>query len=152
MKIFVAFIALALALSARPAGATTIDFESVSVGTYSSLTFGAVTVGFVDGNGNFEVQDQSPGAPLSGHMLISYFQNPGSGSFEATFAGGASSVSINFGDYSPSDDDEGHLRAYDALNNLLASDFFLVPTSGPGGTLTVSNITPIARVEWNETG
>jgi hypothetical protein len=54
-------------------------------------------------------------------MLISYFTNP------------------------------GNLRAYDAANNLLDTDFFLMSPSGPGGMLTVSSLNPIARVEWNET-
>jgi hypothetical protein len=85
-------------------------------------------------------------------VLISFFTNPGPGSFQATFAGGASSVSISAGDFSPSDTDDVHLRAYDAANNLLDTDSFLIPASGPGTTLTVSSATPIARVEWNETG
>ena len=116
--------------TAGSASATTIDFAAIPTGTYSSLIYGPVTVSFLDGSGNFEVQNQTPGLP-SGHMLISYFTNAGSGSFQATFAGGASFVSIDVGDYSPSDDDEGHLRAYDVVNNLLDSDFFLVPASGP---------------------
>jgi len=51
------------------------------------------------------------------------------------------------------DDDERHLRAYDASNVLLDVDFILVPAPVyGGGTLTVSSSTPIARVEWNEAG
>jgi PEP-CTERM motif len=132
--------------------ATTIDFESTPLGTYSSLSFGPVTITFLAGTGTFEVQNQFPDPPPSGHVLISFFTNPGPGSFQATFAGGASSVSIGVGDYSPSDTDDVHLRAYDAANNLLDVDFFVIPGTGPGTTLTVSSATPIARVEWNETG
>ena len=132
--------------------ATTIDFESTGLGTYSSLGFGPVTITFLAGTGTFEVQNQNPSPPPSGHVLISFFTNPGPGSFQATFAGGASSVSISAGDFSPSDTDDVHLRAYDAANNLLDTDSFLIPASGPGTTLTVSSATPIARVEWNETG
>lgn len=146
-------VALVAALiMAGPAMATTIDFESTPSGTYSSLTFGPVTITFLAGSGTFEVQTQSPDAPPSGQMLISFFTNPGPGSFQATFAGGASSVSIGVGDYSPSDSDDVHLRAYDAANNLLDTDFFVIPGTGPGTTLTVSSATPIARVEWKETG
>jgi PEP-CTERM motif len=148
-------LALALGLALGTAGsamATTIDFESTGIGTYSGLTFGAVSISFLAGSGSFEVQNQTSAPPPSGHVLISYFTNPGSGSFQATFAGGANTVSIDVGDYSPSDADEVHLRAYDSLNNLLDTAFFLIPGVGPGTTLTVSSSTPIARVEWNDTG
>jgi hypothetical protein len=145
-------VASLVALSASVASATVIDFESTPTGTYSNLTFGPVSISFLAGNGDFEVQNQSPAPPPSGHMLISYFTNPGSGSFQATFAGGTSSVSIDVSDYSPSDSDFVHLRAYDSANNLLAFSDFLIPESGPGTTLSLSSLTPIARVEWNETG
>lgn len=55
-------------------------------------------------------------------------------------------------DFAPSDTDDVHLRAYDASNNLLASDFQVIPSTGPGVTLTVSSATSIAPVEWNESG
>ena len=148
-------LALSLAIALGTSGsatATTIDFETTATGSYTSLVYGPVTISFLDGSGAFNVDNQTPGPPVSGHNLISYFTNPGIGSFQATFAGGATSVSIGMGDFS-ADDDEGHLRAYDASNNLLDSDFILVPASVFGGaTLTVSSGTPIWRVEWNETG
>jgi hypothetical protein len=146
-------LALAAALStAGTALATVIDFESTPVGTYSVLNFGPVAITFLAGSGTYEVQNQFPDPPPSGHVLISYFTNPGPGSFQATFAGGASSVSISVSDFSPSDTDDVHLRAYDAANNLLDSDSFTIPGTGPGTTLSVSSATQIARVEWNETG
>lgn len=146
-------LALAVALgTAGSAAATTIDFEGTPTGTYSVLNYGDVTISFLGGNGNFNVDNQNPGPPVSGHNLISYFANPGDGSFQAIFAGGASSVSIGMGDFN-ADEDEGHLRAYDAANNLLDSDFILVAASVYGGaTMTVSSSTSISRVEWNETG
>jgi len=149
-------LAIAIALTLGTAGsamAATIDFESTAVGTYTGLTYGDVAISFLDGSGSFEVQQQAPDdAPVSGHVLISFFTNPGAGAFQATFAGGASAVSISVADYSPSDVDEVHLRAYDAFDNLLDTAFFLIPESGPGTTLSVSSATSIARVEWNETG
>jgi len=149
-------LALALAIVLGTAGsamaATTIDFESTPTGAYSGLTFGDVSISFLAGTGTFEVQNQNPGPPVSGHVLISYFTNPGPGAFQATFAGGANTVSIGVNDYG-ADDDEVHLRAYDSLDNLLDSAFFLIPpVLGSGTTLTVSSSTPISRVEWNETG
>jgi hypothetical protein len=155
-KLSLTKLALALSVALGTAGsavaATTIDFESTSTGTYSVLTYGAVTINFLGGSGTFNVDNQTPGPPISNHNLISYFTNPGSGSFQATFAGGASSVSIGMGDFN-ADDDEGHLRAYDSSNNLLDTDSILVAASTfGGGTMTVSSSTAIARVEWNETG
>jgi PEP-CTERM motif-containing protein len=155
-KLSLGKLALVLCVALGSAGsamaATTIDFEATPTGTYSSLTYGAVTISFLDGSGTFDVANTTPGPPISGHNLLSYFTNPGAGSFQATFAGGASSVSIGMGDFN-ADDDEGHLRAYDAANNLLDIDsiFVAAPTFG-GGTMTVSSSTAIARVEWNETG
>ena len=154
-KLSLSKLALALGVALGSAGsamAVTIDFEGTPSGTYSALAYGPVSITFLAGSGTFEVQTQSPSPPNSGQMLISYFTNPGSGSYQATFAGGASSVSIDMSDYSPSDDDEGHLRAYDAANNLLDTDFQLMSEAGPGVTLSVSSSTAIARVEWNETG
>ena len=145
-------LAAALGTAGSAMAATTIDFESTAVGTYSGLTFGDVSISFLAGTGTFEVQNQNPGPPVSGHVLISYFTNAGTGSFQATFTGDVNEVSIGVADYSPSDDDEVHLRAYDAFDNLLDSAFFLIPAAGPGTTLTVSSSTPISRVEWNETG
>ena len=139
--------------TATSASAVTIDFEATPTGTYSLLSYGDVDISFLAGTGLFEVQNQTPDPPPTGHVLISFFTNPGSGSFQALFGGGgASFVSIDVSDYSPSDDDETHLRAYDASGNLLDSDFLLIPTGGPGGTLIVSSLIAIARVEWNETG
>ncbi|WP_374565565.1 FxDxF family PEP-CTERM protein, partial [Nitrosomonas sp.] len=100
----------------------------------------------------FRVRNDTPDLPVSGHTLISFETNPGPGSFQATFAGGASSVSIDVSDYSPSDDDEPSLYAYDAGGTLLDSDSIYIPDSGPGGTLSVSSLTPIAYVQWNEVG
>lgn len=148
-------LALALAIALGTSGsamATTIDFEGTATGSYSSLTYGSVTISFLGGNGVFQVGNATPGAPISGHNLISFFDNPGTDSFQAVFAGGASSVSIGMGDFN-ADDDEGHLRAYDSANNLLDFDYIFVPSSVFGGaTLTVSSGSKISRVEWNETG
>lgn len=155
MKLFASKLALALVTALGTAGsamAVTIDFESTPTGNYSVLNYGPVAITFLDGNGKFDVSNATPGPPISQHNLISFFTNAGSGSFQATFAGGASSVSIGMGDFN-ADDDEGHLRAYDAANNLLASDYLFVAAAvSGGGTLTVSSSTSIARVEWNETG
>ncbi|HJT42665.1 MAG TPA: PEP-CTERM sorting domain-containing protein [Rhizomicrobium sp.] len=140
-------------LGASGASAAVIDFESTALGTYSSLPFGGVTISFTGGSGNFEVQSQTPDLPPTGHVLISYFTNPGSSPFQASFSAlGITSVSIDVSDYSVSDVDDVHLEAYDAANVLLGSDAFLIPASGPGTTLSVSTASPISYVLWWEEG
>lgn len=151
LKLSLAALA-ACGIASSASAATTIDFDSTPTGTYSLLTFGSVNITFLAGDGTFNVSNDTPDLPVSGHSLLSFFTNPGSGSFQATFAGGVSSVSIDVSDYSPSDDDEPSLYAYDSVGTLLDSDSILIPGGGPGGTLSVSSLTPIAYVQWNEVG
>ena len=144
-------LAAAAALAASSASAATIDFESVPTGTYSSVTDSGVTFTFTAGTGMFDVVNSgSPGWPISGNALISYFQNPGPGAFMATMAGGFGSFAIGCGDYN-SDEDHCHLRAYDAAGGLLDAFDYInpAPTYG-GGMLSVSSATPIAYVTFWE--
>lgn len=144
-------LAAAAALAAGSASAAVIDFESVLTGTVSSVTDSGVTFTFTAGTGLFDVVDSgSPGWPISGNSLISYFQNPGPGAFMATMAGGFGSFSIGCGDYN-ADEDSCHLRAYDALGSLLDADDYInpAPTYG-GGMLSVSSASPIAYVTFWE--
>jgi len=113
IKLSVSKLALALIAALGTAGSamaapTTIDFESTALGTYSSLSYGPVTVSFLAGDGTFEVQNQNPGPPVSDHVLISFFTNAGPGSFQATFAGGVNSVSIGVNNFAPSNTDDVH--------------------------------------------
>lgn len=147
-------LAAAAAIAAGSASAAVIDFESVATGTYSSVTDSGVTFTFTTGSGLFDVGFASPGAPISGNNLISYFQNPGAGAFKATMAGGFSSFAIGCGDFAPSDDDECHLEAYDAAGGLLDSAVLSQPEGHPGGggMMSVSSSTPIAYVTFYEVG
>ena len=143
-------LAAAAALAAGSASAAVIDFESVPTGTVSSVTDSGVTFTFTAGTGLFDVVDASPGWPISGHSLISYFQNPGPGAFMATMAGGFGSFAIGCGDYN-ADEDHCHLRAYDALGSLLDADDYINPdTTYGGGMLSVSSASPIAYVTFWE--
>lgn len=153
-KIVVRAIAAAAVLVLGAATAGVIDFESVPVGTYSSVTDQGVTFTFSGGTGTFDVTPSgSPGWPISGNALISYFQNPDSSSpFKATMAGGFSSFAIGCGDYNQ-DDDECHLEAYDALGNLLDTDYLYVdPSTYGGGMLSVASASVIDHVLFYETG
>lgn len=155
MKEFFSRIApAALLLSAAlavPAQAAVIDFESTPIGTYSNLAIGAAAITFTAGNGQFQVVSASPGAPINSHALISYFNNPGPGAFEVNFSSMINSFSLGYGDYTPSDVDQIHMIAYDALNNVVDTFNINNPGNNVGGigTLTGANIT---RVQFYEDG
>lgn len=146
-------IAAAAVFASGAATAGVIDFESVPTGIYSSVTDQGVTFTFTGGTGDFDVtQSGSPGWPISGNALLSYWQNPGADPFKATMAGGFSSFAIGGGDYNQ-DDDEYHLEAYDSFGNLLDSDYLYVDSSVyGGGMLSVSSATPIDYVLFWEGG
>lgn len=127
-----------LALNTATAAPTTIDFESTPTGIYSNLVIGDATITFTGGNGNFNVDNQTPGSPISGHNLISYFQNAGPGAFVVSFGTVISTFTIGSGDFN-SDQDSVHLSAYDAFDNLIDTDAYLNPASQYGGSnMTVS--------------
>lgn len=153
MKLASLFAASALALAAAGASAaTTIDFNAVPTGTYSSLTDGEATLTFTGGNGLFDITASgNPGWPIDGNALISFFQNPGNAPFKVAFASGAGSFTIGVGDYG-ADDDNTYLSAWDTEGNLLDSDYFHNPEGNyGGGFLTVSSSTSIAYVTfWDE--
>lgn len=142
----------ALLLPAAIWGAT-IDFESVALGTHSSLNLGDVTITYTGGNGNFEVVDATPGPPISGHALLSYIQNPGSAPFRADInIGGIDYFQIGVGDYND-DIDNTYLEVYDSSGNLLGSDYYQNPDTTYGGSyLSVYTAgTPIAyALFWDE--
>ncbi len=155
MKTFKQNIAVAMIstfLASTPALAANIDFESVATGVYSTLTIGAVTFTYTGGSGTFNVSNGTPGAPISGNNLISFFQNPGTAPFNATIAGGTNSFSIGCGDFGQ-DQDQCHLRAYDISGALLDSDDFNNPSGNfRGGMMTVSSVSSIAYVQFFEDG
>jgi len=129
-----------------------IDFESTPTGIYSVLNISGVTITYTGGTGTFNVDNQSPGFPVSGHNLISFFQNPGVAPFKAAFSDpGITSVQIGVGDYD-ADDDNDFLQAYDAGNNLLDADYRFNPASTfGGGYLSVSSASAISYILfWDE--
>lgn len=141
----------AFLLAVSPAAAVTIDFDSTPIGIYNLLTFPGVSITYTGGSGAFDVTNQVPGPPISGHSLISYFQIESAAPFRADFDVPVSSVSIGVGDYND-DEDHSYLAAYSAGDILLDSDYFFnLPTTYGGGTLSVASATPIAYVLfWDE--
>ncbi|MQM32708.1 MAG: hypothetical protein CRU78_20350 [Candidatus Accumulibacter phosphatis] len=141
-------LALAGLFAALPpaASATTIDFQSFAIGTYSSLSTADFTITYTGGDGTFDVTSASPGAPIVDHALISFFQNPGTAPFKVTFHTAVSAFSIGVGDYN-GDVDYTFLEAYSASDTLLDSDTYVNPeTMYGGGFLTASSATPISYV------
>lgn len=134
-------LALGFALwgvSSKECYADTIDFESTAIGTYSSLTFTDLTITFTGGNGDFQAASASPGSPISGIALISWFDNPGSDPWLVTFNSSTTSFSIGVGDYN-ADVDNTFMEAYDAAWNLLDTDTYVNPAATyGGGYLTVT--------------
>jgi len=153
-KMALSAIAAAAVFASGAATAGVIDFESVSTGTYSSVTDQGVTFTYLGGTGDFDVTASgSPGWPISGNALISFFQQGESNApFKATMAGGFSAFAIGGGDYN-ADDDEYYLEAYDSFDSLLDSDYLYVDeTVYGGGMVSVSSATPIAYVLFWEDG
>jgi len=145
-----ALTGLAASMFCGAAYATSIDFESVAIGTYNVLNFADLSITYTGGNGNFQVVDASPGAPISGHSLISYFDNPGAAPFLVTFNGSANvtDFSIGVGDYN-ADEDNTYLEAFDANWNSLGSDYYYNPAPTMGGDyLSVASSSPIKYVKF----
>lgn len=134
--------------AAGAASATAIDFESTALGGYSSLSFTDLTITYT--NGDFDVVDASPGAPISGHALTSWWQSPGANPFLITFNDNTNvkDFSIGVGDYNE-DEDNTYLQAFDADWNLIGSDYYLNPSWKYGGdNLSVITDTAIKYVKF----
>lgn len=125
-------------LAATQSFAGTWNFESTALGTYTTISDGPLTITYLGGDGAFDVDSASPGAPISGHALISFFQNPGSSPFLGTFSSPVTSFTIGVGDFN-ADVDNTFLEAYDASMVLIDSDTYVNPASKSGGDyLTVA--------------
>lgn len=106
--------AIAAALSSA-AQAGVFDLESISAGTYSSVsqTVGGVTATFHASSGTFDITS----VPFTGFghsSLLNFFG--GTGPTYANFSSAVSNVSIQTTDYTPSDTDHLFLSAYSGLN------------------------------------
>lgn len=133
---------LASLMTCSIANAGVINFESTSLGRYSSLDFGDAVLTFTGGDGSFDVVSASPGAPISEHAATSYFTNPGSSPFMLSFSSAMNYVQVGVGDYNQ-DIDNTFMDAYDAANNLIGSSTYVNPEDKYGGgflTISASNI------------
>ena len=131
MKRFPRLIALLLTIAVS-ASAATVDFESTTSGVYTELAFADFTI-TAQGGKAFDVVPASPGFPIVGQALITFFSSPGITPLTATFSlAGVTSFSIGVGDFNQ-DIDNTYLKVYDASWNLLASDYYQNPAIVEGG-------------------
>ncbi len=141
-KISVFLCILAVFFTFSSAQAVVIDFESVAVGNYASLTIDDVT--FTTDALYLQIRNESPGDPISGHNLVQY----SAAANYATFAVNVYDILLGVGDYN-ADVDNTYMEAYDASDNLLASDYYQNPGPTFGGDyLSVSSATAIAYVKF----
>lgn len=146
MRSLLGLATLSALLIVPAAEAATIDFESTPTGSYNSLVFPDVTITYTGGTGFFDVTSANPGSAVSGHTLISFFQNPGPAPFRADFNVPVMSVQIAVGDFG-ADEDNSFMQAFSAANVLLDAGSFTNPAGNfGGGVINVSSATPIAYV------
>jgi hypothetical protein len=127
------FVAAAFA---APAGAATVDFNSLVGGIgYTTIIDGALTV--TSSAPTFTVQDVGNALPLLGGNALLNINRGYGDTFRLDVAGGATFLSLNFGDYG-ADADTGYLVGYDAAGNELDSDSqFIAENVYGGGFLSV---------------
>ena len=140
--LFLCILTVAFAFSSVQAAV--IDFESVAVGSYSSLDFGDAIL--TSNSGNFTITSPTP---TGSNALLDYDQYGSTLSFSSY----VTDVSIYVVDYVPSDEDPVSLMAYDSANNLLAMDSYLIPgDSAAGYTLSVLASSAISYVTFASGG
>ena len=154
-----------LCLGVGAAQAATFDFETTPLGTYSSLTMTdsglSVTITRTSGS-NFDVATTFAGQPASwGARDMHNFNHgfPAGDEYNANFSAGVSAVTIDFGDFGPSDDDTPViLRAYSGANGtgvLLGTDTetWLGSDSFPNfKTLSVASASAIGSIRFFGSG
>ena len=128
-------------------GATVIDFESQTLGTYSSLAIGNVT--FSANNNHLQIDNTYSGSyGMSGKYLDNgTYSNEGFSSMTMTFAGGTSAFGFIWG--AAEESSSWVLNAYNASNVLL--DTYGIPStsSGPGAFVGIAaNGISYATLGW----
>ena len=148
----------ASALAATPVSAQTFDFESLastSGGAYTSLsqTNSGLTMTLSRAGGlGFDIS--SAVTPSFGSRSLSPFANPGSGPFTADFSSDLSFISVDMGDFAPSDSDTFTLSIFSGLGGtgtLLGSSSFAYGSAGfpTTGTLTAASLVPFRSAIFN---
>ncbi len=135
------------------AAAVCIDFEDIAAGEYASIVYPGVTFtnNFTNDMDKLTVWTYPPGPPLSGHCVLGPVSHNYNEWYKATFSVAlVRFVSVDMGDYN-ADADHLYLKAYDAADNLLATDYQINAATTNGGlTLSVSTSVDIAYVLFNQ--
>lgn len=140
-------VAMAVALAAGAAQAVTITFDDLAAGTVLTNQYAGVTFSNPLAGGLF-ANTATPGPPFSAPMAIQPVNYRASGNYNlAVFDLSATSVSVVMGDFD-GDEDVLHLEAYDAGNNLLASDVQVLPAPVNGGLVLSVSASNIAYVQF----
>lgn len=140
----------------REAGTITFDFENVLSGgslVILSLTQSGLNV-TITRQGQTFIMANSGFAQFGRNSLIPLVSSV-AGAFIANFSAPVFSVSIDMGDFVPSDDDDLLLEAFSGLNgtgSLLATAMDFLPGTGSGFTfrrLTLTSAAPISSIRFN---
>ena len=129
-------IAAAAALAPVAAQAQTFDFEDASLSTVTSYsaTSGGVTLDLSRvGGKSFGFSNIGSNAPGFGTRSLAPFVDYSAGAFVANFSTGLSALSVQMGDFAPSDEDTLTLSIFSGLNGtgtLLGSTSFFYGSSG----------------------
>ena len=165
-KFMAGLVALAATAAAADAAPITFNFEAVATGNYASLpmTASGLTATVTRTGGLQFTIGSYGGVPASwGSRSMENFSflTGGTGNpYNVNFSGaGVSSVSLQFGDFGPSDDDTPvTMQAWSGLNGtgtLLGTDTesWLGSDSFPGfGTLSLLSGTPIRSITFTAGG
>lgn len=128
-----------LTVATSEAALITLNFDDLASGTTLDTEYAANGVTFSNSAGGLVVQTSTPGAPFTAPnaVLPVNYLVPGNFS-QATFSSAVSFVSVVLGDFNQ-DADNLFLTAYDAANNVIATDTDLLPGPVSGGlTLSVA--------------
>jgi len=150
MKVCSFLVVLILVLASTSAfAATSFDFETTPAGaTQGSLTVtdGGVTLTVTaEGNPNGWLHVMTAGVPLVGQGIVANNLNPQQSNqyipMRFTFSQLISDITFSFGDNGGDDDSPWFIKAYDAADNLLATNTGAYPGGFGGGmTSTLNNI------------
>lgn len=126
-------------------GGTVIDFESANLGSFSTQSFGNVTISGIGGNLNI---DNTYGGQYNTQGIYLHNSQGNTNGIRFDFSSPVSQFAFNFG----ASDNSSVLSAYDASNNLIESVNGPITSSGNAGnyvgladsgisyaTLTLSN-------------
>jgi hypothetical protein len=137
-----------LTVATSEAALITLDFDELTSGTTLDTEYAANGVTFSNSAGALIVQTATPGAPFTAPNAVLPLNYSAAGNFnEATFSSSVSFVSVVMGDFA-GDQDSLLLTAYDAADNVIATDTDVLPAPVSGGLLLSVAAPNIAYVRF----